>query len=303
MIKFIRERIALKVTIYVNLLILVVLIAGSVLITFRQNSKLEAMLLEKGRIEAITGAKMIGRIMEEAIDNGVLSVKEAFDTEYEQIPGFEPAKYHTKYDFYLDKAILGVQDEFLKDESVIFAVAVDVNGYVPTHNTRFNAPPSNDKKKDLKDNRTKRIFNDPVGIKASKNKEQGFLQEYKRDTGEKIWDISNPVFIKGKHWGAFRVGLSLEKINQEKNQATFSLGLIMFLILIVSFLAVYFSVSRVLKPVEELTEAASKLADGNIEKKIKVNTIDEIGKLADVLERLRFSLKAALERMARKNGQ
>lgn len=44
MIKFIRERIALKVTIYVNLLILVVLIAGSVLITFRQNTKLEAML-------------------------------------------------------------------------------------------------------------------------------------------------------------------------------------------------------------------------------------------------------------------
>lgn len=157
-------------------------------------------------------------------------------------------------------------------------------------------------KKDLKDNRTKRIFNDPVGIKASKTRNRAFCRNTNGIQEKKIWDISNPVFIKGKHWGAFRVGLSLEKINQEKNQATFSLSLIMFLILIVSFLAVYFSVSRVLKPVEELTEVTKWLMV-HLEKKMKVNTIDEIGKLADVLERLRFSLKAALERMARKNGQ
>jgi HAMP domain-containing protein len=301
MIKFIRERIALKVTIYVNVLLFAVLVAGSVMIITSQNSRLETMLLEKGRIQSITGSKMIGTIMDEAIDNGVFTVKEAFDTEYEQIPGFEPAKYHTKYDFYLDKAILKLQDEFLKDENVIFAVAVDINGYLPTHNTKFNAPPTSDRAKDLKDNRTKRIFNDPVGIKAAKNKTEGFLQEYQRDTGETVWDISNPIFVKGRQWGAFRIGLSLEKISHEKSRAAVSIIVAMTLVLLISFAAVYFSVNRALRPVAELTEAASKLADGNIEKKIKVNTSDEIGRLADVLERLRVSLKTALERMARKS--
>lgn len=302
MIKFIRERIAVKVALYVNLLLLIVLAAGSTFIIIQQSAKLESQLLEKGKTESLVGAKMIGRVIEEAIDNGVFSVKDAFDTEYEQIPGFDPPKYHTKYDFYLDKSILGVEDEFLKDESVLFAVAVDVNGYLPTHNTKYNVAPSNDKQKDLKDNRTKRIFNDPVGIAAAKNKEFGFLQEYKRDTGEKVWDISSPVFVKGKHWGAFRIGLSLEKINIGKNQIIISSIVTMTIILLVAFLAVFFSVNRALKPISEITDAASKLAEGNMEKKIKVDTIDEIGKLADVLERLRFSLKAAMERIARKSG-
>ncbi|WP_198013817.1 HAMP domain-containing protein [Desulforegula conservatrix] len=302
MIKFIRERIAVKVALYVNLLLLIVLAAGSTFIIIQQSKKLEKQLLEKGRVESLVGAKMIGRVIEEAVDNGVFGVKEAFDTEYEQIPGFDPPKYHSKYDFYLDKSILGVEDEFLKDESVLFAVAVDVNGYLPTHNTKYNAAPSNDKQKDLKDNRTKRIFNDPVGIAAAQNKEFGFLQEYKRDTGEKAWDVSSPVFVKGRHWGAFRIGLSLERINMEKNQIIISSIITMSIILLAAFLAVFFSVNRALKPISEITDAASKLADGNMEKKIKVDSIDEIGKLADVLERLRFSLKAAMDRIARKSG-
>jgi len=32
------------------------------------------------------------------------------------------------------------------------------------------------------------------------------VQVYFRDTGEKLWDISAPVVVNGRHWGAFRVG-------------------------------------------------------------------------------------------------
>jgi HAMP domain-containing protein len=293
-------KISVKVAVLVNLVLLLVVAAGSYYIVNQQGESLEGQLLERGRIESIVGAKLIGRILEEAIDNGVFSVKDAFDTDYQLIPGFEPEKYHTKYDFYLDKAILSLQDEFLKDESVVFAVAVDSNGYLPTHNTRYQQPITGSQQQDLLGNRTKRIFNDPIGLKAAQNTEPAFQQVYHRDTGETMWDISSPIYVKGKHWGGFRIGFSLKKIEAAKESLTGTLVLIMGGILVVSLLLVFIVVSVALKPLSHFTRIASELADGKVDQKIEVQGRDEIAKLADVLERLRMSLKAAMDRLQRK---
>ena len=125
MFNFITGKIGVKVSLIVNFFILIVMSAGTYFLVTQQSRSLEKELLNRGKIQSIVGAKMIGQIIEEAIDNGVFSVKDAFDTEYELIGNFDPPKYHTKYDFYLDKAILGLQDEFLQDKSIVFAVAVD----------------------------------------------------------------------------------------------------------------------------------------------------------------------------------
>ena len=300
MIKFISERVAVKVTLYVNLLLLVVLGAGAAYMIISQGAALEAQLLERGKTESMTGSKMTGVLIEEAIDNGVFTIRDAFDTAYEKIPGFNPPKFHTKYDFYLDKALLGVEDEFLKDNSVVYAVAADVNGYVPTHNTRYNQPPTGDPDKDLILNRTKRIFSDKVGLAAAQNLNLGFLQVYSRDTGETMWDISSPVMVKGKHWGGFRIGYSLEKINAAKFRMMISTLLIMGAIFLISFILVFITVQRSLLPIKELTDTSIRLVEGQINQKIAVKGNDEIGKLADALERLRFSLKTAMDRLARK---
>ncbi len=300
MMKFISERIAAKVTIYVNLVLFLVIAAGSAYMIVEQSAALESQLLERGKIESIAAAKMTGALLDEAIDNGVFTVKDAFDTDYQKIEGFNPPKYHTQYDFYLDKALLGIEDEFLIDESVVFAVAVDKNGYLPTHNTRFSAAPTGNAEQDLVLNRTKRIFNDPVGIAAARNTTPGFLQVYHRDTGETMWDISTPIMVKGKHWGGFRIGYSLDKISAQKTHMMISLIVIMAAILLISSLLVFVAVNRSLKPIRVLTEISARLAEGNINEKIEVKTRDEIGKLADVLERLRFSLKTAMERLSRK---
>lgn len=293
------NRIANKVLVRVLCLVAVVMALGSWFMVGRQSASLEEQLLARGRMEAILGAKIYGKVLEEAIDAGLLTVKDVFDTEYQVIPGFEPAKYHTKYDTYLDKAILSVEDEILKDDSVVYAVGVDINGYLPTHNTRYQQPITGDKAKDLVGNRTKRIFADPVGIKSAKNTEEGFLQVYNRDTGETMWDISSPITVKGKFWGNFRLGYSLVKINNAKQSLVFSLVGIMALILAVSAIAIAFSVNALMKPLTELTRAAGELADGQIDREIKSVTNDEIGQMADVVERLRVSLKAAMERLTR----
>jgi HAMP domain-containing protein len=293
------NRVGIKVAIMVNLVLLIVIAAGSYYTIKRQSQSLEDQLLERGGIESIVGAKLVGRVIEEAIDNGVFSVKDAFDTNYEEIPGFVPAKYHTRYDAYLDKSILAMEDEFLKDESVVFAVAVDTNGYLPTHNTRYQKPITGDQQKDLVGNRTKRIFNDPVGIEAARNTQEAHQQVYHRDTGEVMWDISTPIFVKGKHWGGFRIGFSLDKTIAAQAKLRTTLITIMGAILIISLVLVFVVVNYSMRPLAKLTETASALANGKVDQKIVSKSNDEIGRLANVLERLRLSIKIAMERLNR----
>ncbi len=294
------KKVSTKVALKVVVVLAVIMAAGTWFLSDRQAASLENQLLERGRMESILGAKMYGKMLEEAVDNGVFSVTDAFDTNYELIPGFDPPKYHTRYDFYTDKSLLAIQDEVLRDESVVYAVGVDVNGYLPTHNTRYQQPPTGDKEKDKVGNRTKRIFDDPVGAKAAANLEDGFLQVYHRDTGEVMWDISSPIYVKGKHWGGFRIGFSLEKTGAAKSHLVLTLVAIMVVLLIISVAAIVVSVNASLKPLHEFARIASELAEGRVDKPIVKTSDDEIGVLADVLERVRMSLKAAMDRLSRR---
>ena len=297
MFNFITGKIGVKVSLIVNFFILIVMSMGTYFLVTQQSQSLERELLNRGKIQSIVGAKMIGQIIEEAIDNGVFSVNDAFDTEYELIGNFDPPKYHTKYDFYTDKAILGLQDEFLFDKSIVFAVAVDKNGYLPTHNTRYQKPITGNPEVDKIGNRTKRVFNDPVGLKAAQNSEKGLLQVYHRDTGETMWDISSPIYVKGKHWGGFRIGLSLKVINRAKQKLMTTLVTMMAGILILSLVLTFISVNRSLAPLNKLTIAATSLASGkNLKEEIRVTRKDEIGKLQETLDRLRLSMIIALKR-------
>ena len=169
---------------------------------------LEDELQDKGREKAKAGARAMEKVLAEALAKGRLSLVDLFDENYVPIPGTDPPKFHTRYDTYLDETITGLQDAFLEDGQVVYAVLVDRNGYLPTHNTRYTQPLTGNREQDLVGNRTKRMFDTPIELVAARNKskENVLVQVYERDTGEKMWDISLPVYVEGRHWGAFRLG-------------------------------------------------------------------------------------------------
>jgi hypothetical protein len=170
----------------------------------------EEEIQEKGKKLAVEGAQAIGEILAQALSQGHLTRSQLFDKNYVKIPGTVPQKYHTAYDAYLDEHIQKPLDNYLAtDDQLFFAVLVDSKGYLPTHNTKYSKPLTGDPEKDKLGNRTKRLFNDPVGLAAAENLEPVLVQAYNRDTGEKMWDISAPVYLDGEHWGAFRVGYSM----------------------------------------------------------------------------------------------
>jgi len=156
-------------------------------------------------------AKAVSKALEDAVDRKQLSLDDLFDRNYTPISNTKPQKFHTKFDAVADKVLPSLQEPLLTRQSELaYAIACDVGGYVPTHNNRFCQPLTGDESKDMVNNRTKRVFSDPVGKRCGAHEQPFLLQTYRRDTGEIMHDISAPIYVKGRHWGGFRMGYKTE---------------------------------------------------------------------------------------------
>jgi methyl-accepting chemotaxis protein len=147
----------------------------------------------------------------EAIDKWLASketTEEAlFSFLYYPQPKTDPPKFNTSWDRLSDRDIQGIEEAIKgKSQSIVYAVMVDRNGYLPTHNLEFSQVPTNDPAVDLVKSRTKRIFNDRTGLAAARSQAPYLVQRYLRDTGEAMGDLSVPLYVRGNHWGAVRIG-------------------------------------------------------------------------------------------------
>ncbi len=162
---------------------------------------------DANRAAAIAAAAAVGQLFARAIANGQITEVALFDRTYKPIAHTDPLKHTTRFDAFTDLILPALQEKILTDmPQLTYAGAVDDNGYFPTHNKKFSQPLTGDHDTDLVNNRTKRIFNDRTGARCGSNTKPFLLQTYKRDTGEVMHDLSVPIYVSGKHWGAFRVG-------------------------------------------------------------------------------------------------
>lgn len=301
MVSTVRRSLGLKVSLKLAVLVVALTgVAGALIIT-TQTRRMEEMTLEKARVAASIGARQYGDFLDNAVDSGLATVADVFDRNYVEIKGYDfkdKPKYHTRYDALTDKGVLVFQDKFLENPEFMYAVGVDENGYLPTHNTKFQLPVTGDPARDLAGNRTKRIFNDKTGITAAKNKEPTLVQVYERDTGERMWDVSAPIHVKGKHWGGFRVAVSMDRIKQRQLELFWLLTAIFGTFTVVTVGAIFLLVSSAMRPVVRLTEAARQISLGEaLDAPIKPESEDEIGQLTKTIDRLRLSMKAAMQRL------
>jgi methyl-accepting chemotaxis protein len=134
---------------------------------------------------------------------------DVFDRQYQVIPETDPVKYKTHYDDFFEQELQPLYDKMVADlKGAIYCLCVDVNGYAGTHNSRFSQPLTGDYEFDLLHSRDKRIFNDPTGKRSAENTNPFLLQTYARDTGEVLSDLSLPIYVNKRHWGAVRLGFN-----------------------------------------------------------------------------------------------
>ena len=130
-----------------------------------------------------------------------------FDQNYVPSGDCDPPKFNTGYVDRFDREMRTDCDTTMERiKGGMFAVLVDVNGYLPVHNTKFSKPLTGNKEVDLIGNRVRRFFKSPPELRAARNITPFLLQTYLRDTGELMCDLSMPIEIGTRHWGAVRVG-------------------------------------------------------------------------------------------------
>lgn len=157
------------------------------------------------------GGEEILQAMHKAMATGALSEDDLWDRQYVPVETGDPRtkKFQTRFAAFVKSAIQPIEDAYLaKDAAFRYFLLTDNNGYAAAHNSIYDQPLTGDYEKDLLQNRSMRIFEDPVGQNVAKNTNPLIIQTYARDTGEVIHDIGIPLFLNGKHWGTVRVGMS-----------------------------------------------------------------------------------------------
>lgn len=165
--------------------------------------------------EAMRLSDVIARSFEAGLESGEVTMEVLFDRNYQEIPGTDPKQYTTRYLPFIDKVIPPIQEPVLTfDPRVVFCAPIDVNGYLPSHNKKFSQPQRpGDPVWNAANSRTRRMFNDRVGLAAGMNQTKFLIQSYRRDMGggqfAVMKDISAPIFVRGRHWGGLRIAYKL----------------------------------------------------------------------------------------------
>jgi methyl-accepting chemotaxis protein len=157
------------------------------------------------------GAERIGAMFASAITKGEIASADLFDRDYQPIPNTNPQQFMTRFTLFTDRVLPAVQEPILAlDPRVVFCAALDINGYLPTHNMKFSKPQGNDPVWNVANCRNRRIFDNRAGLAAARNTAPFLLQTYRRDMGGGQFvlmkDASAPVFVDGRHWGNLRMG-------------------------------------------------------------------------------------------------
>jgi methyl-accepting chemotaxis protein len=156
-------------------------------------------------------AREISALFEDAVDRGQIRLSDLFDEDYQAVPGTDPQQVLTRFTAFTDRVLPEIQEAVpALNERITFCAAVDRNGYLPTHNLIYSKPQGDDPVWNAANCRNHRIFDDRTGLGAGRNTKPFLLQTYRRNMGGGKFvlmkDVSAPIFVKGRHWGGFRMG-------------------------------------------------------------------------------------------------
>ena len=156
-------------------------------------------------------AQRVATAFEDAVTRGEITIAQLMDETYREIPGTNPKQYLTDYVAFTDRILPPIQDPVQKsDPRIVYCVAWARGGYLPTHNPDYRLPQGPDPVWNNAHCRNRRLFDDRAVKKVAASTKPFLLQTYRRDMGGGQFvlmkDVSSPIFIQGRHWGALRMG-------------------------------------------------------------------------------------------------
>lgn len=156
----------------------------------------------------------LAALLEDALHHGQITPADLFDEQYRPIEGTSPAQHLTRFCQLTDRLFPAVQEKMLGfSDKVVFCIAADRNGYIPTHNRKYCQPQrAGDTVWNTANSRYRRIFNDRTGLASARNTRPFLLQTYRRDMGGGrfvvLKEATAPIVVNGRHWGGVRLAFN-----------------------------------------------------------------------------------------------
>jgi hypothetical protein len=156
-------------------------------------------------------ATKIGKALESAIAQGEISERQMFDFQYRPMAGTNPQQFESVSTTLCDRILPGIQEPVLAlDPRVVFCAAVDINAFLPTHNSKFSqAQKPDDPVWNAANSRNRRFFKDSAGLRAARATREFLLQIYDRDMGGgqvvTLKEVDAPIWVNQRHWGGLRL--------------------------------------------------------------------------------------------------
>jgi methyl-accepting chemotaxis protein len=138
------------------------------------------------------------------------SLADLFDADYRKVEGSDPVQVTTRFTGLAERVAAPLLEPLLgRDPRIVYAIAVDRNGYAATHNRAVSQPQGKDPVWNAAHCRNRRIFADRTGLASARSEAPFLLQTYRRDMGGGSFvlmkEVAAPIRLGGRHWGAIRL--------------------------------------------------------------------------------------------------
>lgn len=299
---FIRRRISRKISAWLLLCSIPMVALCGWWIIDHQTSSMEEMILNKGITAAEAGAGAYSVILTNGVNSGAIKMEDIVNPTYKEFSYENPTpiqRFHSGVDTFTDSAGIQVMQDAILGSSpdFLYALGNDKGTYIPTTNSKLDHAPGKDEALNHKSSRQKRKYLDELHITAAET--TGLLvQSYHRDTGDLCWDVAVPIWVNGKHFGSFRVGVMRDRIATYKYLLTVRLGLAFMFLLTGLWALNYLLINNITRNLENLSYRASEISMGEgLDVVLKTRSIDEVGELYRSFNRLRCSLQFSMSRL------
>lgn len=118
-----------------------------------------------------------------------------------------------------------------------------------------------------------------------------------RNSGHAILDISTPVRYEDKSVGYIRMGISLERIDEEINRRILNSSILLLLSIFLGLFICFLFSRSFSKPVSQLLKGVKKVGQGDLSHSVEVERMDEIGELALAFNEMSERLKESDDRL------
>ncbi|MFC4292013.1 methyl-accepting chemotaxis protein [Sphingorhabdus arenilitoris] len=164
--------------------------------------------------QAMSFANQFTKLTQKAMDAGALTMDDLFDTQYVEVKGSNPVQYRNRLTAWADANWRPMLDKITdSDRRYEAAVCTDVNGFLPTHLTRFSKPLTGDPLYNAVHCRNGRIILTGCDIPAKQStdafKMAVYCVEDDQEENRLVRNIYVPLYWNNRRWGDFELAYYL----------------------------------------------------------------------------------------------